>query len=167
MKWEDIRSSRPAWAQENNQKREETLPLRHPNEERPALACLWGSIHLLFLLISQQSHKLTSSYNGHIVVTHDYKAMSFQKKQAFPLRLYSLASLACPRLRAFISKEGQGFSFILLPSLLKTSLAHKEKATKPSPTSPTRQKQSVSQIKIFPYNFLTLWHNPSNSLSPG
>lgn len=130
MKWEDIRSSRPAWAQENKRKREETLPLRHLNEERPALACLWGSIHLLFLLISQQSHKLTSSYNDHVVVTHDYKAMSFQKKQAFPLRLYSLASLACPRLRAFISKEGQGFSFILLPSLLKTSLAHKKKGYK-------------------------------------
>lgn len=166
MKWEDIRSSRPAWAQENKRKREETLPLRHLNEERPALACLWGSIHL-FLLISQQSHKLTSLYNDHVVVTHDYKAMSFQKKQAFPLRLYSLASLACPRLRAFISKEGQGFSFILLPSLLKTSLAHTKKGYKTQSNFTNTSEESVSQIKIFPYNFLTLWHNPSNSPSPG
>lgn len=149
MKWEDILSSRPAWAQENNRKREETLPLRHLKEERPALAWLWGTIHLLFLLISQQSHKLTSSYNGHIVVTHDYKAMSFQKKQTFPLRLYSLVSLACQS-EGFYLQIGPRFLFYLAAFLAENFSGKKKSLQKPSPTLPTYQKQSESQIKSSP-----------------
>lgn len=102
-----------------------------------------------------------------MVITHDYKAMSFQKKQTFPLRLYSLASLACPQSEGFYLQTGPKFLFYLAAFLAENFSGTQRKAYKTQSNFTNTSEAVREPDRIFPYNFLTLWHNSNSSPSPG